>query len=194
MINLLIGVLVSIPVGVGINLLTPWLKTEFATRNQRRRERRIEQIKNRYLLIERWRANDDMGSLVVNAMFYVIATFCFLIFAVLGTVFAVVGLSLRSSITQTIGSITVPYNLSPSTTAFTYTSLAAAMLSLALGGFVFISAFQLYRNIASAVNPYRKVAEKSLWKLGSHLPDVASGDQGATAPLPLDAQPPKADA
>jgi hypothetical protein len=54
----LIAVLISIPVGILVNLLTPWFKTQISVRSQTLRAERIKKLKESFWEIEQVRAGN----------------------------------------------------------------------------------------------------------------------------------------
>jgi hypothetical protein len=55
MILFLAGLILSIPVAIIANLCTPWVKTQYATRNSARRQKRINKITRDVARIELYR-------------------------------------------------------------------------------------------------------------------------------------------
>lgn len=80
----------SIPVGVGVNLLTPWLKNVYSAKSSVRRNRRIQQIINRYTLIQKWRLDRESNSLLANFQILVTYTVALFSLAILGGVLAAI--------------------------------------------------------------------------------------------------------
>ena len=105
MIAILVSVLAAIPIGIGVNLLTPWVKTKLSTYSQARRETRIKKIQTEYLTIQAFRQGRDTNKLIVRVAMQIIYMVSFLAFTIIFFIFALyatIEYGLRASLANNI--------------------------------------------------------------------------------------------
>jgi hypothetical protein len=181
MVAILIGILIPIPIGVGVNLVTPWVKTQLSTYNQARRQARIKKIQDQYLQIAAFREDRDTGRLVAIAAAAIINTTLFLAFTIifiLCSLYITDEYGLRATLWNSSISTAVP-----SARFMVSSVLIIAMISMAVAAAFFTSALRLFRNVSSKDESYEEKTKKTLLKLGSSLPsDIQPGLEKLTEP------------
>ena len=159
----IIGIIISIPVGVLVNLCTPWVRNELAKRNSTRRAKRVQQIKGSLALIDDFRSGNHSNQLIALVAIRLVFQITLFSLAVLGM--AMAGATYSSS-------VIVPESFQNSNLPdLALAAFALAILTLGVAGFHLYSMYNLFSSIFYKDTRYRKRAEQYLHKLGAPIID-----------------------
>jgi hypothetical protein len=176
MIAIVISVLAAIPVGIGVNLVTPWVKNKLSAHSQTRREARIARIQHDYLMTMAFRREKHTNKLIARVaiwMVYLCSSLGLGIFALILSLYAFTEYGLGNNLA--FRSITGTDRLQG--TILAISAGAASVVSLAVMGFSFLSITRLLFRVLFSEDKYKLATERVLRKLGSSLPKVEEPEE-----------------
>jgi hypothetical protein len=151
----ILALILSIPIGILVNLSTPWFRTKFATRNEALRQKRIEQIKHRLMTISEYSQgapNKLVALAVVRIMIIILLSAFDIIFMVMG--------SYTYSQTSAAGRI------------FSEVSLGLAAVVTIVLTYAFFSFWFFFEDIRTEGRKYRRRVDGDLRQLGTSISQV----------------------
>jgi hypothetical protein len=171
MLTILISIFLPVPIGIGVNLITPWFKTKISTYSQTRRVARIAKLQDEFLVIEAFRQGRDTNKLIMRTAKYIMLTLSYQVFTVMFFILyltVVVQYGLRKS----IWSAPLGQSSAGPAQAGTYACALFGMISLAVSAYYFFSGATLITRVISKSESFRIATKKALEKLGGSLSDA----------------------
>jgi hypothetical protein len=160
MIFSIVALILSIPIGILANLSTPWFRTIFATRNEARRQKRIEQIKRRLMAINEYSQGAPNRLVALAATRIMIIS----LLGAFGILFMVMG-SYAYSQTVTVGRI------------FSEVSLGLAALVTIVLTYAFCSFWFFFEDIRTEGRKYQRRVDRYLRQLGTSISQILPSAQ-----------------
>jgi hypothetical protein len=167
---IMISILAAIPVGIGVNLITPWVKTKLSTYSQTRREARIRSVQHEYLEIMTFRRGENTNRLVARIalrMVYLVSFFMFAVLSLVLSLYAVVQYEAQNYPSR----LHLLSNGGPLLVFVVLAPLVTSIVTIAAASYVSLNVIKLLSNIFYASDRYKVATERTLRKLGSLLPE-----------------------
>ena len=156
MVTFLIGIFISIPIGLVINLASPWVQSKLAVRNSARRTRKIKKLQDDLNDIEEFRQGRLTNRFIARVVLLATFLLCFLAFAVLGTTLALVA-------SDVVGT-SIPYESRP-LAVLQAICIAISLVSLATAAYAFANLTKLIEYVIKKNDRYKKITMRALRRL-----------------------------
>ena len=165
MIGLLIGIFASIPVGLAVNLASPWLQSKLAALNSTRRTRKIGKLRNDLQDIEEFRAGRLTNKFIARVVLQATYVLSFLIFSTLGIILALSELAVNGGTLASQGT---------SSTIVVQICIVLTVVALGVSGYAFASLAKLVDSVMLKHDRYILSIKRALHRLGARPEDTAT--------------------